>query len=42
MCKDGRFSFDRLKSFSFKSLCSWAATIADIDSSFVRCLLCIL
>ena len=42
MFEDDRFSFDRLKSFFFKSLCSWATTIADIDSSFVRCLLCIL
>ena len=39
MLEDDWFSFDRLKSFFFMSLCSWAS---DVDCSFVRCLLCIL
>ena len=42
MFEDDRFSFDRLKSFFFRSLCSLATMIFDVDSSFLRCLFCIL
>ena len=40
--EDNIFSFDKLKSCFFRSLCSWASLIPNVDSSFVRCLLCIL
>ena len=40
--EDERFSFERLKSFFFRSLCAWATMIPDGDSSFVRCPLCII
>ena len=42
MFEDERFSFDRLKSFFLRSLCAWATMIPNVDSSFVRCHLCIL
>ena len=40
--EDECFSFDRLKAFFLRSLCAWATMIPDVDSAFVRCLLCIL
>ena len=40
--EDECFPFDRLKSFYLRSLCAWATMIPNVNSVFVKCLVCIL
>ena len=42
MFEDDCFSYNGLKSYFVRLLCSRASMILDVDYSFVRCIMCLL